>query len=266
MREVPKVGYETNTGIAEGYVTGTPIHDEHIDLWTGLMKEVGRLGSDSRLLDLGCGFGRFAIPAAKGIGCEVVGADFSEGMLEHARQRPGGDKVTWDRQVAGELTYADESFDAIFMSNVLHHIDVPEEVVADCHRVLRPGGALMFRHGPMELISSNPEHVFFPEAIAIDEERVLSTETHEQLLRDAGMDGVTSRVVDQQPFQTTDEVVRAAEAKDASIYYLLSDEAYTAGLARLKEYVAQHPDDPNLTHDQMMLTVGYKSKHVIIEE
>ncbi|HMA15423.1 MAG TPA: class I SAM-dependent methyltransferase, partial [Kiloniellaceae bacterium] len=45
------------------------------------------------VLDLGCGTGQLA--AALGEGREVVGVDTAGAMLEVARRRPGGERVTW---------------------------------------------------------------------------------------------------------------------------------------------------------------------------
>ena len=47
------------------------------------------------LLDLGCGTGRFAAELARRSDCAVYGVDPAAAMLDIARHRPGGDRVTW---------------------------------------------------------------------------------------------------------------------------------------------------------------------------
>lgn len=90
------------------------------------------------LLEIGCGDGTFLAAAARNGWC-TSGLDFDAAAVAAARQRGV------DAQV-GELTsgrYAAESFDAIVMNNVIEHLWNPRETLAECHRLLRPGGRLV---------------------------------------------------------------------------------------------------------------------------
>jgi 2-polyprenyl-6-hydroxyphenyl methylase/3-demethylubiquinone-9 3-methyltransferase len=90
-----------------------------------------------RMLDLGCGKGRFArrwIDA----GATVVGLDVSAGMLAH------GPAFARLRGSAAMLPFADAGFDVVVTIEVLEHLDprfVPR-VLAESLRVLAPGGLL----------------------------------------------------------------------------------------------------------------------------
>ncbi len=88
-----------------------------------------------RVLDLGCGKGRFARRFEEA-GASVVGLDLSAAMLNEA---PGLDRV---RGSARRLPFASEAFDAVIAVEVFEHLTTINEVLDEARRVLRPGGLL----------------------------------------------------------------------------------------------------------------------------
>jgi ubiquinone/menaquinone biosynthesis C-methylase UbiE len=157
--------------ISSTYDLSRPISEKNLALWLELIS--GKIGPRRglKLLDLGCGTGRFSIPIAKRLGCHVTGADSSGEMLRRAMVKEGSGAVEWHIQDAESLSYPDIAFDVVFMSHLLHHVDDPIKVVKESHRVLRPGGVILNRYGSMGNIHSDPEHRFFPETIEIDKGR-----------------------------------------------------------------------------------------------
>lgn len=95
-----------------------------------------------RVLDLGCGTGRFALPFAEA-GLVVTGADRSPEMLARLAAKPGGASVRVVRCDAAALPFRAAAFDAMFTSHVLHHLPSVEALAAEVARVLRPGGWLL---------------------------------------------------------------------------------------------------------------------------
>ncbi len=97
----------------------------------------------ARVLDLGCGNGRFYdLLEDRSVG--YVGLDISEGLLREARKRHP--EATFVRGDATELPFQDASFDAVFSFAVLHHIPSEElraRFISEMRRVLRPGGTLI---------------------------------------------------------------------------------------------------------------------------
>ncbi|NUS17372.1 MAG: class I SAM-dependent methyltransferase [Streptomyces sp.] len=91
------------------------------------------------LLDVGCGTGivteRLARP-----GLRVFGVDAAHGMARKAAHRTGGAVVLGD---CHRLPFADESLDAVCAVWLLHLLPDAPTVVAECARVLRPGGVFV---------------------------------------------------------------------------------------------------------------------------
>ncbi len=91
-------------------------------------------------LDLGCGTGRHALWLAAA-GARVTAVDFSEGMLDQARAKPGADRVRFlTLDLHRPLPFAAGSFDVVVSGLVLEHLQELEPFLAEARRVLKPGG------------------------------------------------------------------------------------------------------------------------------
>jgi 2-polyprenyl-3-methyl-5-hydroxy-6-metoxy-1,4-benzoquinol methylase len=95
----------------------------------------------TKLLDVGCGAGQIAIPAARA-GVDVTGVDIATNLLEHARSRAlnEGLNVHFDEGDAEMLPYADASFDVVVSLVGAMFAPRPERVAAELLRVCKPGG------------------------------------------------------------------------------------------------------------------------------
>jgi SAM-dependent methyltransferase len=93
------------------------------------------------VLELGCGGAQWAIALA-GLQARVVGLDVSVGQLAHARRAAPSLPLV---QASGEqVPFADASFDIVFCDHGALSFCDPEISVAECARLLRPGGLLAF--------------------------------------------------------------------------------------------------------------------------
>ncbi|MGE5252252.1 MAG: class I SAM-dependent methyltransferase [Bacteroidota bacterium] len=131
----------------------TPLYDMLIERPMSALKMRGdllALAGDltgRRVLDVGSGTGSLALLAKKAYpGSTVVGLDGDPQILEIARSkaRQQGLDVRFDQGMSFELPYADASFDIVFTSMMLHHLDreAKQKTIAEIFRVLRPGGRL----------------------------------------------------------------------------------------------------------------------------
>jgi len=93
-----------------------------------------------RVLDVGCGMGRYADVATRW-GARVVGIDLSAAAEVAARNLAGRDFVALQADVFA-LPFAEESFDCIYSIGVLHHTPNCERAVKVLPQYLKPGGTL----------------------------------------------------------------------------------------------------------------------------
>ena len=113
--------------------------------------EIPRLLSlkpDSNLLEIGCGSGRYALHLANSIGCRFLGVDVNEFAIANANRLAKESPATRARfevcDVSQPLPFADSVFSAIFSNDVICHIPQRPSLFRELHRVLRPGGKLLF--------------------------------------------------------------------------------------------------------------------------
>jgi demethylmenaquinone methyltransferase / 2-methoxy-6-polyprenyl-1,4-benzoquinol methylase len=115
--------------------------------WRERAVDRAEVGQGSDALDVCCGTGDLALALRRRIGPDgrVVGCDFSEPMLQLAREKSGeeGLAVEFGWADALDLPYGDESFDAVTIGFGARNLADLERGLAEMTRVLRPGGRLV---------------------------------------------------------------------------------------------------------------------------
>jgi SAM-dependent methyltransferase len=91
------------------------------------------------LLDVATGPGSLALEATK-LGMICTGVDLSPGMIQLAEKSDPG--IAFRVADVEHLPFADASFDAVVCNFGLGHFPYPEASVAECVRVLKPGGRI----------------------------------------------------------------------------------------------------------------------------
>jgi len=96
-----------------------------------------------RLLDVACGTGNSAIPAARA-GASVTGVDIASNLLAQARQRSAAENldIRFDEGDAEELPFPDHSFDIVVSMFGAMFAPRPDRVAAELLRVCKPGGQI----------------------------------------------------------------------------------------------------------------------------
>lgn len=109
------------------------------------------LPSVGTIVDVGCGYGRVAIPILRNRpGVRLIGFDASEQMLDHfrglAREHGVSDRAELRHSAFPPIDLPDASADLVITSAVLLHnpFAAAREIVAEIHRVLKPGRKALF--------------------------------------------------------------------------------------------------------------------------
>ncbi len=102
------------------------------------------LRSGERILDVACGTGNLAIPAAR-TGAQVTGIDIAPNLLEQAQAwaRSEGLSVRFEEGDAEQMPYANASFDAIVTMFGAMFAPRPENTATELVRVCRTGGRIV---------------------------------------------------------------------------------------------------------------------------
>jgi SAM-dependent methyltransferase len=102
-----------------------------------------RIEPGVRLLDVACGTGQTAIPAAQA-GTRIIGVDIASNLIAAARKQAAskGLEVRFDEGDAEHLPYADGAFDVVISMIGAMFAPCPEKVASELARVCRSGGRL----------------------------------------------------------------------------------------------------------------------------
>lgn len=118
------------------YVTGE-------NTFTTVINELKKEEDLGRCLELACGTGSYTIELNKKAS-SIQATDFSDEMIEVVKERTRGlSNISCHKANAMALQFHDNSFDTVFMANLIHVIPSPEKVIEESYRVLNKGGKII---------------------------------------------------------------------------------------------------------------------------
>lgn len=124
------------------------------------------------LVEIGCGYGTFTIPASKQIKGNLYAFDIETGMLDIVRQKLSEEQIanviTENKDVLLQTTgLSNNSVDYVMLFNILHN-ETPDDFLLEAYRILKPEGKLGIMHwrsdistprGPELSIRPKPEQI-----------------------------------------------------------------------------------------------------------
>ena len=112
---------------------GAAVSDDLLDrLWVAAGLRAG-----DRVLDVGAGTGRVAIPLALR-GCDVVAVDPAHAMLDQLKAKAGDNKVLAIIAEGSQLPFSAGRFDCVVIARLLYLTPDWQAIVRAAHRVLAP--------------------------------------------------------------------------------------------------------------------------------
>jgi len=111
--------------------------------------DLAQLQPGETVLDVGCGTGTLALEAYERVGAtgRLCGIDPAPQQITRARRKAArrGLPIDFQAGVIEQLTFPDQSFDAVLSTLMMHHLpdDLKRQGLAEIARVLKPGGRLL---------------------------------------------------------------------------------------------------------------------------
>jgi 2-polyprenyl-3-methyl-5-hydroxy-6-metoxy-1,4-benzoquinol methylase len=130
--------FRSADGLDRGYAEYIAQADNHRATFRDRLRYLPAPAGEKRLLDLGAAAG-FFVEQAAAIGWRAQGLELSKWAADYAKEVVG---VPVGQGTLRSARYADHSFDAVTMWEVIEHLPDPRTELAEIRRILRPGGML----------------------------------------------------------------------------------------------------------------------------
>lgn len=231
---------------ASRYDSARSLPPETKTLWLDELKSAIPAQDIRRVLDLGCGTGRFTSALSEAFGCPAVGVEPSRAMLDVAKGQKTQDPSTilWKLGQAEAIPLQNQSADLVFMSQVFHHLAQPWQALNEIARVLTPNGFLAIRNGTREHNSELAWLKFFPGAREIEDERTPSAQELQDFVcghSPAKFGIISHRVIHQLFAASHAEYYEKVSQRGLSALIAISDKAFQAGLEQFKRWASLRP-------------------------
>jgi len=237
MSKTTSVNYDA---VAATYDRRT--HGGYLEGITAALQKLARQVKAGRVLDLGCGTGRSlrGLADSRQPGPQCYGLDFSAGMLAQACRFDPAYRLV--QASAPWPPFAPASFDLVYCVHAFHHFPQQTQVVRAAYRLLRPGGAFaIVNFDPRQCRRRWYVYDYFAGVYERDLARFPSLAAQNEMLHQAGFQQIQRALVQ----HITDSLVGDAvfdsyflQKEACSQFILLSDEAYQAGLARMRAAIS----------------------------
>ncbi|SRR5258706_185519 len=128
-------------GAEEIWNWSSPAGQKRADRRANYFIELAKVKQGNKVLEIGCGTGLFTQKFFDATQAEITAIDISQDLLDEAKKNLP--QVNFKKDDAMNLSFADETFDVVFGSSILHHLDF-EPALKEIFRVMKKGGRMIF--------------------------------------------------------------------------------------------------------------------------
>ncbi|MDZ4838958.1 MAG: class I SAM-dependent methyltransferase [Bacteroidota bacterium] len=135
---------------------GSPAGQIRANRRAAYLYNLGKWTSQDHLLEIGAGTGLFTKKVYDATHAKIIATELSEDLINIAQSKYP--EIEWKIEDAMNLSFTDNSFDGVFGSSILHHLELEKSLI-EILRVLKPGGRMIFAEpnmvNPQILIQKN---------------------------------------------------------------------------------------------------------------
>ena len=194
----------------------------------------------SKVLDLGCGTGNYAMAFSRNTDAEIHGVDPSKGMLDKAESKASD--VKFSVGTASDIPYDDITFDLVYMTDVIHHIPDIDEMFEEINRISAKGARICICTQSHRQIEKRYMSEFFPDTAIADKKRYPSIYKIIRSAESAGLDYISTQIVLEDREVALDEAFRGLlKEKGYSMLHQISEDAYRSGLESFDQLLLNGP-------------------------
>ncbi len=213
-----------------------------------LIAQAGHITAQSRVLEIGIGTGRIALPLAQVTGATIYGADLSVLMMNRLRHKQHSEKIYLTQADVTLLPFPSHAFDAVVGVHVFHLIPNWQDALREVGRVLKPGALFVNAGGgetgdPFEKLWAAYNTVVPVEAG--ERPGVPRAEAGTFPLKEGWRFSGDYQTYNYTVYQSPLKIIDAAERRISSNYWLTPDALIDAGVAAMRAAAAQEYDDPS---------------------
>lgn len=240
--------------MSAGYRRGRALSPETAASWAAIVAPFIRQGTNTRILDLGSGTGRFAELFARVFEAHVVGVEPSTAMLASAERSAQPKRLAYVAGCAEFIPLEDHSCDLAWLSQVWHHILDHRACARELRRILSPGSHVLVRGSFGDQLDGFPTLFrFWPGT----EEICRQLPTIERTVAVFEADGfmfTEHRRVDQATARSLHEFADRTRFRADTALTLISDSEFQQGQSAI-EMVAAHEGVPGPIVERIELLV-----------
>lgn len=209
-------------------------------LWLDALKSSIPEQEIRKLLDLGCGTGRFTAGLGMTFECSVVGVEPSAAMLDVAISR-NEPNIEWKQGQAESIPLENQAVDLVYISQVFHHFARPRQALQEINRVLTRAGYLAVRNSTREHNGELAWLKFFPEAEKIEEGRTPSAQELKELVCSESFVMISHSTIQQLFASSYNEYYEKVSQRGLSALIAINDEAFQSGLRQFWHWAREQP-------------------------
>lgn len=228
-----------NGPMSASYQGGRALSSESARTWSAIVAPFVRRGTNTRILDLGAGTGRFSVLFAQMFEAQVVGIEPSKGMLSVAGDGATLKNLVYVAGSAESIPLRDQTCDLAWLSHVWHHVPDHQACVRELRRVLPRGGHVLVRGTFGDQLDGFPTLFHFWPATRKICQQLPTVQQTVLVFKENGFVLTEHRRVQQTTCASLGEFAKRTQARADTALALISDAEFYKGQATLDEAAAR---------------------------